>query len=51
MKVDQAAAEISAMVENAMAQLSQLQAAVTGSKQTLADAAASMYAIRPAENE
>ncbi len=50
-KVDTAAAEISAMVENAMEQLSQLQTVIAGSKQTLTDAAASMYAIRPADHE
>ena len=50
-KVDTAAAEISAMVESAMQQLSQLQAAVTGSKQTLKDAAASLYAIHSADEK
>lgn len=50
-KVDAAAAEISAMTETVMAQLAQLQAAVSGSKQTLKDAAATMYAIRPGEEK
>ena len=46
-KVDAAAEEIGQMTDAVMAQLSQLQAAVTGSKQALKDAAASMYTIRP----
>lgn len=50
-KADTAAAEISTMVDTALEQLSQLQTAVTGSKQTLADAAASLYAIRTADHE
>ena len=50
-KVDTAAEEISRLVEQAMQQLTQLQSAVTGSKQTLADAAASLYAIRSNESK
>ena len=50
-KVDTAAGEINRLVEQAMQQLSQLQSAVTGSKKPLADAAASMYAIRSSENK
>lgn len=50
-KVDTAAEEISRLVEQAMQQLTQLQSAVTGSKQTLADAATSLYAIRSNESK
>ena len=46
-KVDEAAAQIAAMTEAAMAQLKQLQLAVTGSKQVLLTTAESLKAIRP----
>ena len=49
-KVDGTAAEIGAMTDQVMAQLSQLQVAVSSSKQALKDAAATMYAIRPDNN-
>lgn len=48
-KVDEAAAQIAAMTEEAMKQLKQLQLAISGSKQILQDTAAALYAIRPAE--
>ena len=46
-KVDDAAAVISQMSDKVMAELAELQSAVSGSKQALSDAAATMYAIRP----
>lgn len=46
-KVDDAAALISQIADKVTGQLSDLQSAVTGSKQALRDAAATMYAIRP----
>ena len=46
-KVDDAAALISQMSDKVSAQLEELQSAVSGSKQALRDAAATMYAIRP----
>lgn len=46
-KVDAVATEISTMADQVMLQLSQLQSAVSTSKQALKDAAATMYAIRP----
>lgn len=46
-KVDGAAAEIGTIAEQVMSQLIQLQAAVAGSKDTLQDAASTMYAIKP----
>jgi len=46
-KVDDAAALISRMADQVSGQLSEFQAAVTGSKQALRDAAATMYALRP----
>lgn len=46
-KVDAAAAEVSALADSVLAQLTQLQSAVTAGRQTLKDAAASMYAINP----
>ncbi len=46
-RVDEAAAKIGEMTDQVSRQLSQLQAAVSGSKQALRDAAAAMYAIRP----
>ena len=49
-KVDGTAAEIGTMTDQVMAQLSQLQLAVSTSKQALKDAATTMYAIRPDNN-
>ena len=46
-KVDDAAALISQMSDKVSAQLEELQSAVSGSKQALRDATATMYAIRP----
>ena len=46
-KVDDAAALMAQVSDQIGAQLAQLQAAVSGSKQALQDAAATMYAIRP----
>ena len=46
-KVDEAAAAMGRMTDHVSGQLTQLQDAVTGSKQALYDAAAAMYAIRP----
>ena len=46
-KVDEAAALIGSMADQLSGQLSQFQSAVTGSKQALCDAAATLYAIRP----
>ena len=46
-KVDDAAAVISQMSDKVMGELEALQNAVSGSKQALKDAAATMYAIRP----
>ena len=46
-KVDNAAQEVSRMTDRVMAQLAELQDAVSGSKQALRDAAATMYTIRP----
>lgn len=48
-KVDQVSADIGTIADQVMAQLEQLQKAVTGSKQALQDAAGLMYAIRPGE--
>ena len=45
--VDEAAAQIGELSERVLSQISQLQEAVTGSKQALRDAAETMYAIRP----
>ena len=51
-RVDEAVALISSMAGQLSGQLTQFQCAITGSKQALQDAAATMYAIRPsAENE
>ncbi len=51
-KVDEAVALISSMAGQLSGQLAQFQCAVSGSKQALQDAAATMYAIRPEiENE
>lgn len=46
-KADEAAALIAQMSDKVMGELSELQAAVTGSSQSLRDAAAAMYTIRP----
>lgn len=46
-KVDDAAALISQMSDKVMGELAELQNAVSGSKQALRDAAATMYTIRP----
>ena len=46
-KVDEAAAQLGSMTDGILAQLNQLQTAISGSKQALHDAAATMYAIRP----
>lgn len=47
MQVDEAARQFSQMTDQVVAQLSDLQNAVAGSKQALRDAAATLYAIRP----
>ena len=46
-KVDEAAAMVSRMADHVSCQLAEFQSAVTGSKQALQDAAATLYAIRP----
>ena len=46
-KVDEAAAMGSRMADHVSCQLAEFQSAVTGSKQALQDAAATLYAIRP----
>ena len=46
-KVDDAANQVSQMTDRVIAQLTDLQNAVLGSKQALRDAAATMYTIRP----
>ena len=46
-KIDAAAAQIGTLADGLATQLGTLQSAVLGSKQTLHDAAAAMYAIRP----
>lgn len=50
-KVDEAASHLGDMADQVLHQLSQLQLAVSGSKLMLKDAAASLYAIRPAAEE
>ena len=50
-KVETAATEISQITDAVLAQLNQLQAAVSGSKNALKDATATMYTIRPGANE
>lgn len=50
-KVDDAAALIGNLTEQVLQQLNELQAAVTGSKSALKDAADSMYALRPESEE
>lgn len=49
-KVDEATAQISGIADQVAAQLAVLQTAVTGSKQALSDAAATLYTIRPTED-
>ena len=46
-KVDEASALLGSMADQLSGQLDQFRSAVTGSKQALEDAAATMYAIRP----
>ena len=46
-KVDEAAQQLSQMTDHIVAQLSDLQNAVSSSKHTLQDAAATLYSIRP----
>ena len=46
-KVDDAARQVSEITDRVLAQLTELQDAVSGSKQALRDAAATMYTIRP----
>lgn len=50
-QVDAAAEQIGRMTDTVMSQLTELQAAVTGSKKALKDAAATMYTIRPGSTE
>lgn len=50
-KVDEAVVRIGEMTTQVNAQLDALQTAVTGSKQALEDAAATLYAIRPEAEE
>ena len=50
-KVEDAASIIGSMSEKVLSQLSELQAAVTGSKAALKDAADTMYALRPETDE
>lgn len=48
-KVDEASGQIAGVADQVAAQLALLQSAVTGSKQALSDAAATLYSIRPTE--
>ena len=50
-RVDDTAIQISELTDAAMQQLKQLQLAISGSKQVLRDTAASLYAIRPEDEE
>ena len=50
-KVDDAAGQIGDLTDKCLSQLELLRTAVTGSKQALQDAAATMYAIRPQGEE
>ena len=50
-RVDETAIQISELTDAAMQQLKQLQLAISGSKQVLRDTAASLYAIRPEDEE
>ena len=49
--VDETAIQISELTDIALQQLKQLQLAVSGSKQVLRDTAASLYAIRPEDED
>ena len=46
-KVDDAARQVSEITDRVLAQLTELQDAVSSSKQAMRDAAATMYTIRP----
>jgi ABC-type transporter Mla subunit MlaD len=46
-KVETLSQDIGSMADQVMAQLSQLQGAVAGSKKTLQDAVATMYSLKP----
>lgn len=50
-KVDEAAGSISVLSDQVLTQLNQLQEAVSGSKQALQEAADTMYALRPTQEE
>jgi len=50
-KLDEAFGTLGALTDQVSAQLQQLQLAVDGSKQALADASATLYAIRPENQE
>ena len=50
MKVDEAAQQFSQMTDHIVAQLSDLQNAVSSSKHALQDAAATLYSIRPSND-
>ena len=50
-KTDEAAAQISGLADSVIAQLAQLQSALTTGANTIRDAATSMYAIRPIFDE
>lgn len=50
-KVDAAAGQIGTLTDRVMDQLGQLQEAVAGSKRALRDAVATMYTIKPQEDE
>lgn len=50
-KVDDTAAQIAAIADQAMQQIKQLQLAVTGSKAVLQDTATALLAIRPTDEE
>ena len=50
-KVDDAAQQFSQMTDKVVAQISELQNAVANSKQALRDAAATLYTIRPSEDD
>ena len=49
-QVDDAAGHVAEVADRVIAQLTELQEALAGSKQTMRDAAASMYTIRPTDN-
>lgn len=50
-RVDEAFAQLSQVTDQVSAQLQQLQSAVVGSKQALADAASTLYTIRPGSTQ